>query len=70
MLEPLQTVIQSKHFKFKKYKVLAYQCIQHLNFNFSSVSAAAATAEGNQDYIEVTNLQNTIGTTNTAGVNK
>ena len=61
---------KSKHFKFKKYKVLAYLCIQHLNFNVSSVSGAAATAEGNQDYIEVTNLQNTIGTTNTAGVNK
>jgi len=34
------------------------------------VSAAATTAEGNQDYIEVINLQATIGTTNTAGANK
>ncbi|XP_023337446.1 uncharacterized protein LOC111708343 [Eurytemora carolleeae] len=34
------------------------------------MSAAATTAEGNQDYIEVINLQATIGTTNTAGANK
>jgi len=34
------------------------------------VSAAATTVEANQDYIEVVNLQASIGTTNTAGVNK
>ena len=37
---------------------------------FYLVSAAGTTAEGNQDYIEVVNLQATIGTTNTAGANK